>query len=566
MDDLNGITIDGKGIDLKLYNFDQSKSAQILSFVEFCYSFNSNKQSDYGLYVYIYNPQGYDFTKNQSLNKIQFRVGSGEFTKYNLTYLNQSVNAGYEGLFYKFKVELSSTQRAAILAALNSTERIYEVSGVELYSSGTNAIEYIDGTTYTYSGYAEGYGSETSSSDTLTCKSAELMTMSLEVKDTYYRPDGTNGKNNYTQDSLHSVYFAIPNDVLKTFGGLSAVHATWLDAVTSPALVTDNETAYNEILKYVGKDVSEFTKYYISSNGTKGLPLSSDLEYSYVTNFYYAIFGSSVGAVSGGIGFNYHWYTSNQIENNLDKLSLLFFADNTDYVISSETIKDWLSSYTQKFGGELVLGKYSKELFQSVADEFTDINIKADDKYSLTSEHLSQNFWQKIFGGYDVTSTTFDNIEAIHQVTANDFNNSKTLTCNNLYIAQSDYDDFKSYYENATKADKTVYLFRYQVSDYVSEKASETTDGEHANSDVGAYFFNETVNLDFDIIDVTCSTGEVETVIPVVMSPMDIVHDATPPVGFLDASDFWKYALAIAGALIVFYTIYKLIVKGGKKW
>lgn len=43
-------------------------------------------------------------------------------------------------------------------------------------------------------------------------------------------------------------------------------------------------------------------------------------------------------------------------------------------------------------------------------------------------------------------------------------------------------------------------------------------------------FFQETVNLDFDIIDLTFVKEDVKTVIPVVMSPIDIVHDATPPV------------------------------------
>ena len=48
--------------------------------------------------------------------------------------------------------------------------------------------------------------------------------------------------------------------------------------------------------------------------------------------------------------------------------------------------------------------------------------------------------------------------------------------------------------------------------------------------DSNAFFFQQTVNLDFDIIDVTFSNGEKNTVIPVVSNPIDIVPDATPPV------------------------------------
>ncbi|MBQ8308248.1 MAG: hypothetical protein IJX96_00265 [Clostridia bacterium] len=48
--------------------------------------------------------------------------------------------------------------------------------------------------------------------------------------------------------------------------------------------------------------------------------------------------------------------------------------------------------------------------------------------------------------------------------------------------------------------------------------------------DTNAYFFQQTVNLDFDIIDVTFSNGTTETVIPVVANPIDVVPDATSPV------------------------------------
>lgn len=48
--------------------------------------------------------------------------------------------------------------------------------------------------------------------------------------------------------------------------------------------------------------------------------------------------------------------------------------------------------------------------------------------------------------------------------------------------------------------------------------------------DTNAYFFQQTVNLDFDIIDVTFSNGSVDTVIPVVSNPIDVIPDATPPV------------------------------------
>ena len=72
LDDLTNATIDGKPFSLTDYNFDKNKETQVLSFVEYCYSFYENKQDKYGLYVYVYNPKGLQFETGSPLNMIQF--------------------------------------------------------------------------------------------------------------------------------------------------------------------------------------------------------------------------------------------------------------------------------------------------------------------------------------------------------------------------------------------------------------------------------------------------------------------------------------------------------------
>jgi hypothetical protein len=57
MDDLKGSTINGKEFSLNDYGFSALKETQVISFVEYCYSFYENLQDNYGLYVYVYNPK-----------------------------------------------------------------------------------------------------------------------------------------------------------------------------------------------------------------------------------------------------------------------------------------------------------------------------------------------------------------------------------------------------------------------------------------------------------------------------------------------------------------------------
>ena len=556
LDDLTNATIDGKPFSLTDYNFDTKKETKVLSFVEYCYSFYENKQDKYGLYVYVYNPKGLQFETGSSLNTIQFTCGSSSnigYTKYPLIFLNCSVKENYEGLFYKFKVWLTEEQKQWMLQIINSSDRVYRVSGIELLTKGDlNATEYTVATTYHYSGYASGYGSNANAENTLKYHSEQAEVLTLDVHATQYRPKGTNGKNDYTQDSLHSVYFAVPNEVLNKYGAMSAVHATWLNAVLKPALVTGNQNAYNAIVGQLGKNIGKETNafdygylgaYKVTLSGTTGLLQS----YSH-----------------SGFSYNYnHNPTFDEYGYPIETLYMLFNAgsgtDSADnYTVSSEEMVEQMRATKSKYGGVIVNGKYSSKIFESYDSKFTEVNIKAEENFSLTSETISMKWWDLLFKTNGTTvSKKFDGIKAIYPVKASDMTGTKKEVSDRLYISESDYDEFSAFY-NANKADSTVYLFRYQVSDYMAQEATLFSRGSFLwmdtwkEVDTNAYFFQQTVNLEFDIIDVTFSSGETETVIPVVSSPIDIVPDATPPVYTQsDAKPNWWIWVVIIAALIV---------------
>ena len=172
--------------------------------------------------------------------------------------------------------------------------------------------------------------------------------------------------------------------------------------------------------------------------------------------------------------------------------------------------------------------------------EFTDIVINSTDEYSLTSKKIDINFWKLLFRASLINTTTYDGIQAIYPVNNYDLKGSKKEICERLYIAQADYDDFKSFYDSYFST-HTIYLFRYQVSDYVSMKATtlERTGWlieKWDNPQKDSYIFEQTVNLDFDIIDLTFSNDLKKTIIPVVSAPIDVIPPPTPPTDIMDES------------------------------
>ena len=566
LDDLTGGTVGGKKFSLADYPHNSEGKPQIVSFTEFCYSYYAEKQGDFGLYVYVYNPQDIAFDTQTSRNQIQLTYGSkASYAKYSLIFCNYSTQAGYEGRFYKFKVQLTDSQRSDILKTVKPDARVYKVSGVELSYKG-QITDYPCAQSYTYTGFAQGYGSELATSDTLSCRvNGFEKYLTLDVHSTYYRPEGTNGKNEYTQDSLHSVYFAIPRSVVSEYGKMTAVHATWLDATLAPVLVTGDKESYDTILPYLGQNIG---------------PNTEGLEHAYAGSANYTVtsWAGSTALYGWDCAYAFNLPSSwsklggtvvNKSAREVSPLYWLAYAgDGTDsaddYVLSSEEIETKLKEYTQKYGGALVNDRYSRVLFDDVAETFTEVNIQAEEEYSLTNEVLGSSWWDKLWG---ITyPSTFDGIKAIYEVTDSDFKSDEKATCDGLFIAAQDYAEFKEFY-NAKKAENIVYLFRYQVTDFISSEAThfvpESGLGEKIGAwnteDTNAYFMQETVNLDFDIIDVTCTKDNVETVLPVVSSPIDNIPDGTPPVHTTSDKglSWWQILLAVLALILVVILLFK---------
>ena len=557
----------GEDFNWLLYPENKLGKIDVLQFVEYCYTDDVSEKGNYGLYLYVYNPALLRFSANNNVVNMAVAYDEdGEPSEYsNVPLMLCGYSHGeYAFRVYKFRISLpSSVYVNARSCNQKNGYRQYDIASIQLRAVGeTLSQDNAIARAYRCSGYAKGYDETSMQKSTYACTWENFETLTLDVKSTFYRPEGTNGKSDYTQDSLHSVYFAVPNDTLDEYGRLSVIHATWLNAVLNPGLVTGNLTAYNEINKFLGVKLDDGDE--------------DDLDFIYIGACEPVLIYQS-GVYSYNHGFVYNWThdSSNLLVNKylgekIDTLYLNFYAgsdiDSADnYTLSSDDILAEMKNSLSRYGGDAVNGKYSRNIFESVDSEFTDITIKADENFSLTSQVISNNFWEKLFGVYQ--TTVFDGIEAIHAVTESDVKGSVEDVSNRLYISQSDYADFMAFYAAQTLLNKTVFLFRYQVSDYVSQEATlmnvkpDSISNFWDKIDTNAYFFQETVNLDFDIIDLTFSKEDDYKVIPVVSDPIDIVHDATPPTHTTsdEDSDWWKIIL---GALLLVVIVFAIISWG----
>ena len=546
-----------KNFDIRDYPFDESKGASVVSFTEYCYSYKTNMQTNYSLYLTVYNPQGLNIDTSSPLNRVQLATsysGSGEpndYAKFNLEYCNKSTESNYYGLFFKFRISLTAEDKTGLLSRLNSNERRYDISGIELLTVGNvNAKEYFVSRTYYYTGYAAGYGSDSSAGSTLKCNYSELETISLDVKHTYYRPEGTvSATENTMQNQLNSVYFAVPNKYFEKYGDIYAIKAEWYEYRTQPVFVTGNSEVYNGLSGYIGQNIS--SKYDSGTTASKAVN-----------------YGLAVNRYSNGGASEYAYNILDPINNNttvLDTLHYLFKANSgnaDDYTLSGDAVKDF--AYARR-GGEtdLINGKYPKRYFTNNVGSgrtagYNVKTIKSTDEYTMSGFVLGDSWFERSWR--IGTTTEYGNIQAIKRLTDTDIKSSAAETAKSLYIAEDDYADLKAYNDTANRADSTTVLFRFAISDYYSAETYNCKFiwffGDKTNLlDTNAYMAMQNVFLDFDIIHLEFKNYEQVTVIPVVSNPIDIFSDMTPPVNTTDDGLAWWAWLIIIGVIILILLI-----------
>ncbi len=581
LDDLQSSTVNGKPFDILDYAFDETKDVRIINFVEYCYSYKINMRGHYGIYVYVYNPKGLNIVENSRQNKIQMAVAwtknedgiysATRYEKFNLKFCNKAEKANYRGLFYKFKVVDKKIDGKSMVERVNANERRYDVSGIELLTSGKqNATEYTVGGTYKFTGYAKGFGN--SDEDTLSCSVQELETLKLNVNRTYYRTNVSSlGRGHYNE--INTVYFSVPNRVFNDYGNLQKIRAEWWEYKTKPALVLNDKSFVDYALQYNGKEVGAHNpdSDSVIRAHDKNIPFYAyalkafqEGTVSYYWTFNVDMLDYKVGGVGKGWDKScdkvsnllpFVFYSpSPQINSFLD----LFYTSPVAGKVDGSEVANYIYNYKNNLGHGYIDcngRQISKDLFETTVDSgrtigHNDKTIDLSDTFNLSSYDSNHSWFKKLWEyGFWAPKTDGDykNVLPIYEVKDEDLRGADSAAiASSLLVNQDDISNLRAFYTAEKLKGNRVVLFRFANTDYYAEEATMTKINRGGSA--SGYVAQQTCFFDFDIIELTFNKNGTYKVIPVVSSPLDIINGLNPPPSVLQ---WWKIILAVVALLLL---------------
>lgn len=542
MSDLDGAVINGVLFNTADYPVNAEEDLQILQLAEFGYAKYFNNMQDYGLYVYLYNPAGIAINDTSVKNKIKIAdsyTADGDAASYDfftLRFCNK-----YQNRFYKFRVlDKVGADGKKIVERVSSDKRIYHVSDIELAVKGSEEVVHVDiGQTYYFEGFANGYGTEEIS--TLVSTKDYIETISLEVHPTYYRVPGYNELGDGHQWEISSVYFAVPEKYKNDYGDLVRVFCHWYEYKLKESLVLNNSSIYTTLYndRYVSTD-ERSSPYKLGSGHKDETSFWDPNNIIHKLNWSYNIPNYNYSNPAAG--------TSYKLNSRIPATSvpIVLFESELDY---DAALEEYILTYDKPNDTKEETERYnlSSSLFKESVDEgrikgfnAKDIDIN-EDMFDLGAYDDTHSFWNRwadfgwkvaLLNSEQLTNRYHDQkpIVELGQASAyltDDVFNERFLTKDGVLI--------KSFITESYENGKIPFLLRFGVTDYFSEEIEQFEKVE-GSSNLGislgtcGYVFSETVFFDFRVINLTFERSGVNTIIPVVSDPANLVVNSTSPI------------------------------------
>lgn len=320
-------------------------------------------------------------------------------------------------------------------------------------------------------------------------------TVDIDFDYTFYRTD-TSPNGAYYHNQVDSIYFNLPNYLKESYGKLTDVRVSYRKARTTPAIVVDNQELYNALLQYVFLD---------ATNGISKAPLLYDSNPDF--------FGGFEQRYTYEIVYNKALFPSQHyspiFRNTIDKINLLFKVDDADAGIRSEksTVKwdeilKWMydNTVTSVDTVQGANGLISRRYFSEVDNDVTVLDI-ASLKLNAESYATNHNFfkkWAEYGFAYALNGSPSDiDLDLSQKIIAIE-NEGQLSNPDKLYFAESDTGELRNCLMKAKSNDSTMYLVRFNVSQYYMCPLNADYNGK-INQSAG-YAFAEDVYLDFHIL------------------------------------------------------------------
>ena len=219
------------GFNIYNYPYNINDSERIINFVEFAYS--PYVRDNFALYIYLYNPKNIKWSIETESNSVEMAVEYAlennevkptVYDNFNLVFCNKSERAGYEGLFYKFRVlDHESADGLTIQDRVDNLERRYDISSVTLTKEDGSIEKLLIGGCYCFTGYAKGYGYNINSASTL--KNVAFNSFETVVVNANATKDETkiSAGSDYRYYDIDSLYFSIPEKYFTNYGNLQKI-------------------------------------------------------------------------------------------------------------------------------------------------------------------------------------------------------------------------------------------------------------------------------------------------------------------------------------------------------
>ena len=538
LDELEAGTVGGKPFNFADYPKIAGADAQLLAFAEVGYSYSGN-QSGYGLYIYVYNPSEKTIIESGK-NKVTMAVKYDSagvargWEKFDLQFVDKTSN----NRFYKFLVvdHASAHDGNKIVQRVDRAARTYGISEIELqYVGNANALTVSVAQSFTFTGYQE--------SGNLGIKAENVLTFEIDnLSHTYWRSKSSSLGFGH-QNQLNTVYFPVSKALIAEYGTLNAMKASWNEQKTMPIVLLNSMNVYNELLSWVGVDIGKYNK---------------DCPYNFMTREYTgadALFYNYGGWATPGVGDS----------RTLTILPYVFYKEKFEKGKIGVSSKELLDHIQAK--------NYADWLFAEKVDEgrtkgYQEVLIDAGDLFDLKSFGSTHSWWLNFFShglSWNKMYDDFENVAPIVEVTSKDLSSkSDSVVAAEFFIAEEDVPDLRKAVTAAEKQNQTIWMFRFAATDYYTYELEfgSTSWTDWSSAGCQGYYALETAFLDFDVIYLTFG----ETVVPVVMSPIDIVAPVTDPVvgplvsDFPDAS-FVKKIISLIAVVLVVVILWKPVMK-----